>query len=570
MSKKVAEVIVETLEAAGVRHCYGIVGDTLNTFAVALQRSEIQWVHMRHEEAGAFAAQGEALQMEQLTAVAGSCGPGSLHFLNGLYEANRNRAPVILIASQIVRSEIGFDFIQEVDFKRVYGDCSVYCDMVLTPDQARRKTVIACQTAIAKRGVAVLIVPVDISDSDAADEPAFAVHRNKPVIRPSDADLDHIARLLAQGNRVAIYAGSGCRHAHDEIVALAKKLKAPIAHTSRGKDAIEYDNPYCIGMTGLIGGVAGYQALLACDTLLMLGADFAWRQFYPEHANIIQVDLEPTHLGRRHPVTLGVVGDAKDTIAALLPRVAEKSHTAFLDKCLEQHRHAGEKFYARLSRGQKGKISGQYLTTVIDRLANEDALFASDDGTSTVWLLRHVRANGKRRMYASLLHGTMGGGVATAMGLQKCQPRRQIVALAGDGGFSMMMGDLLTTIQEDLPIKICVYDNAKLGFVEIEQKTEGLLPTFTENKNPDFGAVARAAGLWAKTLTDPDAVEEGVAEWLAQPGPALLNVHVAPLELVMPPFTALKPAIGMAVYSMRAIMHGKGGDVFELVSENFL
>jgi pyruvate dehydrogenase (quinone) len=569
MAKKVAEVIVETLQAAGVHTCYGIVGDTLNTFAVALAKSEIAWVHMRHEEAGAFAAHGEALQMERLTAVAGSCGPGSLHFINGLYEAARNRAPVILIASQITRSEIGFDFIQEVNFQKVYDDCSVYCDMVLTPDQARRKTVTACQAAIAKRGVAVLIVPVDVSDSDAADEPAFVVHRNRPVVRPSDADLDRIAGMLAAGNRVTIYAGAGCRHAHDEIVQLAERLKAPIAHTSRGKDAIEYDNPYDVGMTGLIGGVAGYHAVLNCDTLLTLGADFAWRQFYPDQANIIQVDIDPTHLGRRHPVALGVVGDVKDTVAALLTRVAVKADTTFLDKHIALRRQADEKFQAKQWRGREGKISGIYLTTVIDRLAAADALFASDDGTPTVWLHRHVRANGRRRMYASMRHGTMGGGMATALGLQKCQPGRQVIALAGDGGLAMMLGDLLTPLQENLPVKICVYDNAKLGFVEMEQKSEGLLPTFTTNKNPDFGAVAKAMGLWANTVSDPDQVETAVADWLAQPGPALLNVHVAPLELVIPPATELKAAYGMAMYSVKAILHGDGRDVFEVIGENF-
>jgi pyruvate dehydrogenase (quinone) len=568
MSKKVAELIVEILQEAGVKRCYGIVGDTLNTFAAALDQSQIEWVHVRHEEAGAFAAQGEALQTENLTAVAGSCGPGSLHFINGLYEANRNRAPVILFASQITRSEIGFDFIQEVDFKKVYSECSVYCDMILTPDQARRKTVAACQAAITKRGVAVLIVPVDVSDSDVVPEPHFSVHHSRPVLRPNDADLEHVARMLSAGTRVAIYAGSGCRHAHDEIVALAEKIKAPVAHTSRGKDAIEYDNPYCIGMTGLIGGEAGYHALLNCDTLLMLGADFAWRQFYPEHGNIIQIEIDPTHIGRRHPVKLGLVGDIKDTLVALIPMVNQKTDTSFLDAHLEKHRNAEEKLNAKLSRGHKRKISGIYLTKVIDRLASEDATFAADDGTPAVWMLRHIRANGKRRMHGSLLHGTMASGFTTAMGLQKCQPGRQVIALAGDGGFSMLMGDLITTIQEDIPIKICVYDNAKLGFVEIEQKSEGLEPTFTQNQNPDFGAVAKAIGLWGKTISDPEEVEAAVAEWLAQPGPALLNVHVAPLELVMPPFTALKPAYGMAMYSFKAILHGKGGDVFEMIGEN--
>jgi pyruvate dehydrogenase (quinone) len=568
MSKKVGDVIVEVLKEAGVKRCYGIVGDTLNTFAASLKKSGMNWVHVRHEEAGAFAAQGEALQTEILTAVAGSCGPGSLHFINGLYEANRNRAPVILIASQITRSEIGFEFIQEVDFKAVYGGCSVFCEMILTPDQARRKTVAACQAAITKRGVAVLIVPVDVSDSDAVTEPHFRVHHHRPVIRPTDADLQRVAQMLSVGKRVTIYAGSGCRGAHDEIVALAEKLKAPVAHTTRAKDAIEYDNPYVVGMTGVIGGEAGYHAILNCDTLLLLGADFAWRQFYPAHANIIQIEIDPTHVGRRHPVNLGLVGDIKDSLTVLLPMVSPKSDTSFLDAHVEKHRRAAERLNAKLSRGQKRKISGIYLASVIDRLANDDTLFVADDGTVGVWMLRHIRANGKRRMYASLLHGTMAGGYTTALGLQKSQPGRQIIALAGDGGFSMLMGDLITTIQEEIPVKICVFDNAKLGFVELEQKSEGLEPTFTDNQNPDFGAVAKAVGLWGKTISDPEDVEAAVEEWLAQPGPALLNAHVAPLEIVMPPFTELKPAYGMAMYSLKAILHGHGGDVFEMIGEN--
>src|SRR3984957_13153288 len=279
MTKKVAKVIIEVLEAAGVKRCYGIVGDTINLIAHSIDQSEIEWVHMRHEEAGAFAAQGEALITDNLTAVAGSCGPGSLHFINGLVEANRNRAPVILIASQILRDEIGFNYPQELDFKAIYGSCSVYCDMILTPEQARRKTVMACQSAIAKHGVAVLIVPVDISHSDVHDDTPFTVHTSHPVVRPTDADLDEIAGIINAGQQIAIYGGSGCRGAHEEILRVAEILKAPIAHTSRGKDSLEYDNPYNVGMTGLIGNEAAYHAVRECDTLLLLGADFAWRQF---------------------------------------------------------------------------------------------------------------------------------------------------------------------------------------------------------------------------------------------------------------------------------------------------
>jgi pyruvate dehydrogenase (quinone) len=569
MSKKVAEVIVETLAAAGVKHCYGVVGDTLNTIAHDISKSGIEFVHMRHEEAGAFAAQGEALLMNRLTAVAGSCGPGSLHFINGLYEANRNRAPVILIASQVVRSELGFDFIQEVDFKPIYKGCSVFCEMMLTPEHARRLTVMACQAAIAKCGVAVLIVPVDVADSDAVDEPPFAIHVNRPVIRPSDEDLDEIASILSEGENITIYAGSGSADAHDEVIALAERLKAPIAHTSRGKDGIEYDNPYNVGMTGVIGMESGYQSILNCDTLVLLGTDFAWRQFYPKNANIIQVDIDPTHLGRRHPVTLAVVGTVKDTLQALLPRIKPREDSSFQQTYVERHRKSLEAQAARATPGRHGKIYGQYLTSIIDRLADDDALFAADDGTPVVWLHRLITANGKRRMFGSLLHGTMAGGVATALGLKKAQPERQVIALAGDGGFAMLLGDVITTIQENLPIKIAVYDNGKLGFVELEQKSEGLLPVYTDLKNPDFGKVAEAMGLWGRTVTDAGVLEASVAEWLAQPGPALLNVKVAPMELVMPPFTAIGPAYGMALYSMKAVLHGKAGDVFEMIGENF-
>jgi pyruvate dehydrogenase (quinone) len=568
MSKKVAQVIVEALQSAGVKHCYGIVGDTLNNFATSLSKSDIKFVHMRHEEAGAYAAQSEALLMDRLTAVAGSCGPGSLHFINGLYEANRNRAPVILIASQVVRRELGFNFIQEVNFQDVYRECSVFCEMVLTPEQALRKTVSACQAAITKRGVAVLILPVDVADSDALDEPPFCIHVRTPVIRPADEDLDRISAMLDEGTNITIYAGSGCVNAHDEVVELARRLKAPVAHTSRGKDLIEYDNPFNVGMTGVVGMESGYHAILNCDTLVLLGTDFAWRQFYPDHANIIQVDIDPTHLGRRHPVDIGVVGNIKDTLQALLPRVKQRDDSTFLDNYVERHKKALKAQAGRAAPGFRGMIPGQYLTSIINQLANPDALFAADDGTPLVWMLRMVEANGKRRMFGSLLHGTMATSIGNAIGLQQAQPGRQVIALAGDGGFSMLLGDVLTAVQENLPIKIAVYDNGKLGFVELEQKGEGLLPVYTDLVNPDFGKVAEAMGLWGKTITKSDDVEGAVAEWLSQPGPALLNVKVEPMELVMPPHAAVENVYGMAMYSIKAVMHGKAGDLFEMIGQN--
>ncbi|MEA1672891.1 thiamine pyrophosphate-dependent enzyme [Nitrospirillum sp. BR 11163] len=570
MSKKVAQIIVETLEQAGVKNCYGVVGDTLNLIAHNISTSSIDWIHMRHEEAGAFAAQGEALLTGRLTAIAGSCGPGSLHFINGVVEANRNRAPVIVIATQVVRDELGFDFPQEIDFKAIYGSCSVYCDMILTPNQARRKTVMACQAALAKRGVAVLVVPVDISHSDVHDDVPYAVHTSDPLVRPIDADLDRAAAFLNNGQKVAIYGGSGCRDAHDAIIRLAGILKAPVAHTSRGKDALAYDNPYNVGMTGIIGTEAGYQALHDCDTLLLLGADFAWRQFYPKHARIVQIDLDPTHLGRRHPIALGLTGDIKATVEALIPRVQEKTDTHFLDRLVKRYHEVITSHMVKAAPKRRDTISGIHLTEVIDRMAADDALVTGDDGTPTVWMHRYFTATAQRRFFGSLLHGTMASAMPTALGLQKAAPDRQVIALSGDGGIAMLFGDLLTAVQEKLPIKIAVYDNGKLGFIDIEQKSEGLLPLYTHLQNPDFGKVAEAMGLWGRSVSRADELEEAVGSWLAHPGPALLNVKVEGMTLVMPPVIEFGPAYGMALYSSRAILGGQSQDVIEMIQENFL
>jgi pyruvate dehydrogenase (quinone) len=569
MSKRVADVLIETLQAAGVKRCYGIVGDTLNRIAHAIHESEIEWVHMRHEEAGAFAASAEGQFTGELVACAGSCGPGSLHFINGLYEANRNRAPVILIATQVVRQDIGFNSIQEVDFAEVYKDCSVFCEMILTPEQARRKVVAACQAALTKRGVAVLVVPADISNAAAHEERPYAVHARRPIIRPSDADLDEIAAILNRSDAITIYAGAGCAGAHNEVVATAARLKAPMAHTSRGKDFLEYDNPYNVGMTGIIGAAAGYHAILDCDVLLQLGADFAWPQFYPDRAKIVQIDLDPTHIGRRHPVALGVVGNIRETLEALLPRLEQHEDASFLTIHVERHQREVSSAKAETA-DPDSTISGTYLTKVINKYAAKDALFTADDGTALVWTLRHIDTFGKRRTFASLLHGTMASAMPSAIGLQKCQPGRQVVCLAGDGGFAMLLGDLLTLVQEKLPIKIVVYNNGKLGFIDIEQKAAGLIPMYTDLKNPDFGEVAKAMGLWGHSVTKAGDLEESIKTWLAQPGPALLDVKVNPMQLVTPPspFMAPEAVVGMAVYSAKAVLQGKGRDVWEMMVEN--
>lgn len=568
MGKKVAEIIVEVLEQAGVKRCYGIVGDTLNLIAENLDKSTIEWVHVRHEEAGAFAAGAEALLTGELTACAGSCGPGSLHFINGLYEANRNRSPLVIIASQVASSELGFEFIQEVDFKGVFKECTVYCEQIYTPEQARKKAVAACQAALTQKGVAVLIVPVDISHGEVKEDFPYRVHHAKPDIRPNPDEIAEIAKILNAGNKVAIYAGSGCEGALEEIKAVAEKLKAPVAHTSRGKQDLAYDNPYNVGMTGILGNEAGYNALLECDTLLLLGADFAWRQFYPDHAKIVQIDIKPTHLGRRHHVALGAVGDIKLSLQSLLPHLQDHADDAFLVEFVGRYEKAMADWQKHLKPGHDDTIPASYLMSRINQHAADDALLVADDGSPIVWAIRCFDANGKRRIFGSLLHGTMASGLPSAIGLQKAAPDRQVIACCGDGGLTMLFGELITTLQEEVPVKIIVFDNGKLGFVEIEQKAEGILDTFTKLKNPDFGKVAEAIGMWGKTVDKAADLDAAIEELLAQPGPALLNVLVNQLELVKPPMIELKPVMGMALYSARAILHGRGADVLEMIREN--
>ncbi|WP_145204841.1 thiamine pyrophosphate-dependent enzyme [Sphingobium sp. B2] len=561
----VAQVIIETLQSAGVRRCYGVPGDTLNHITDAIRTSDIRWVHVRHEEAAGFAAGADAMLTGELAACAGSCGPGSLHFINGLFESHRNRAPVILIASQIVRDELGFDFPQEVDFKSVYASCSVFCEEIRTPAQARRMTAMAAQAALAKRGVAVLIVPADVSSAKAPDEPHFAVHRAAPVVLPSDAELDRLASAINAGKRVAIYGGSGCEMAHDAVVALASRLRAPVARTSRAKDFLEADNQFDVGMTGIFGSESGYHALMSCDVLLLLGCDFAWRQFYPDKATILQVDLDGTHLGRRHPVDIGVVGDIGPTLEALLPRITPREDDGFLDECLDHHRKAVAAQAKHATEGKGGAIHPQYLTEMISRHADADAIFTADGGSPMVWCLRHIASTGQNRTVVSLSHGTMANAMPQALGAKAAFPDRQVISLSGDGGIAMLMGDLLTAIQEKLPIKVVVYNNGALDFVEIEQKVEGLLDSYTELVNPDFARVAEAIGFRGWRVEKAQDLESMVQAWLAEPGPALLDVVTDRFELVMPPNVKPGQVAGMALYSAKAVLNGRGRDVVGIV-----
>ncbi|MHC5307039.1 thiamine pyrophosphate-dependent enzyme [Bartonella sp. LJL80] len=568
-AKRVAEIVVDTLENAGVKHCYGIVGDTLNHVTDAIFRSKIAWVHMRHEEAGAFAAGAEAYMTGELTACAGSCGPGSLHLINGIFESNRNRSPVILIASQLSTHTLGTDYPQEVDFRAIYSHCSVFCEQVLNPEDAQRVVALACQTAIAKKGVAVVILPTDISAQMVKHITNYGVHRPQPVLRPSAEELAQIAALLHKGKKIAIYVGSGVKGAHDEVIALAKTLKAPIGHASRAKDFIEYDNPYDMGMTGMLGSKSGFEMFERCDTLLLLGTDFAFTQFYPDKATIIQVDSDQSHLGRRHPVHLGVVGDVKDTVSALLETVEEKHDTAFLDMCLKVRKEAQE-IETKETASSKTIIHPQHLVSLISGYADDDAFAVADSGSPMVWVMRHFKTNGKRRTLASLVHGTMANALPQAIGLKKAFKDRQVISFSGDGGLAMLLGELLTVIQEKLDVKIVVFNNASLNFVELEQKVEGLVDHYTDLLNPDFSKLAEVVGLKGYKVEKTEDLENTVKQFLSNPGPALLDVKTSGYELVMPPKVTAGEVSSMALYGTKAILQGRVKDVKNLLVDNFI
>ena len=567
--KTVAQIIVDILGEAGVKHCYGIVGDTLNQITSAIKKSDIEWVHVRHEEVGAFATGAEAYLTDQITACAGSCGPGSLHFINGIYEAQRNRVPVILLASQLITSQQGNDFPQEVDFEAVYKNCSVFCREISDATQVREITTAAIQAAINQRGVAVLVIPYNISLEKVEDKCGHKIYHPKPIIRPSDKELAEIADIINKNQKVTIFAGQGVYDAHNELIAFAEKIKSPIVHTSRGKDFVEYDNPYNVGMTGMFGVKSGTMAIKECEVLILLGTDFAWPQFYPNNATIIQIDIDATHLGRRHRVNVGVVGSSKPTLAALLPLVNEKHDTKFLETCRTLYSSAMNKLNKK-ALPSKSTIHPQYLTELIDKYATDDAVLCADVGSAMVWACRHFNTNGKRRTVISLKHGTMANAMPQALGVQKAFPNRQVITLSGDGGISMLLGDLLTTIQEKLPIKIIVLNNSSLNFVELEQKVEGLVNHYTDLQNPNFAKVAESMGLFSIRVDDSDLLEAAMQSFLTHSGPALLDVKTSTDELVMPPEIKASQVMGMALYSMKASLSGKIGDVMNLLVDNFI
>ena len=569
--KKVADLLVEVLAKAGVRQIYGVSGDSLNGITDSIRETkQIQWIHVRHEETAAFAAGAEAHLTGQLAVCAGSCGPGNLHLINGLYDCHRSRVPVLAIAAQIPSNEIGSGYFQETHPEHLFAQCSHYCELVSHPEQMPRVLEIAMQTAISRRGVAVVALPGDVALRDAVEQtPRLRFEEAQSSVTPSAPEIETLAKLLNNSKKTTILGGAGCAGAHAELIALAAKRKAPIVHAMRGKEFIEYDNPYDVGMTGLLGFSSGYHAMMNCDLLLMIGTDFPYQQFYPKDATIVQIDLRGEQIGRRTKVDHAYVGDAKSTISALLPKLEENLFDEHLKGSLEHYRKA-RKGLDELATGDSNKkpIHPQYVARILDELAAKDAIFSCDVGTPTIWTARYLTMNGSRRILGSFNHGSMANALPQAIGAQVSYPGRQVISLSGDGGIAMLLGDLLSLRQLQLPVKVIVFKNDALAFVELEMKAAGIVDFGTDLQNPNFAKMAEAAGIHGLRAETPDEVRPMIAEALRHDGPALVEVLVNRQELSMPPTITLEQMKGFSLFMLRAVLSGRGDEIVDLAKTN--
>ena len=568
--KRVADLIVDVLAEAGVQRIYGVSGDSLNGITDSIRATgKLEWVHLRHEETAAFAAGAEAHLTGGLAVCAGSCGPGNLHLINGLYDCHRSRVPVLAIAAQIPSNELGSGYFQETHPEHLFAQCSHFCELVSQPEQMPRVLEIAMQTAISRRGVAVIALPGDVGLRDAVEGPRLHFHESKSTVCPSQDEIASLVALLVRSKKTTILAGAGCAGAHDELIELAGKLKAPIVHALRGKEFVEYDNPFDVGMTGLLGFSSGYHAMMSCDTLLMLGTDFPYQQFYPAEATIIQIDVRGEQIGRRTKVDLGLVGDVKATLAALIPQLSARSDEAHLGTSLKDYGEA-RKSLDDLATGESGQkpIHPQYVARVLDELAAEDAVFTCDVGTPTIWAARYLHMNGKRRLLGSFTHGSMANALPQAIGAQVSHPGRQVVALCGDGGLAMLMGDLLSLCQLQLPVKLIVFNNSSLAFVELEMKAAGILDFGTDLHNPDFAKMAEAAGILGLRAETADQVRPMIEQALSHDGPALIEAIVSRQELSMPPTITVDQIKGFSLFMIKAVLDGRGNEIIDLARVN--
>jgi pyruvate dehydrogenase (quinone) len=562
--------MAETLESVGVKRIYGVVGDSLNGFTDSLRRlKSIEWVHVRHEEGAAFAAGAEAHVTGQLAVCAGSCGPGNLHLINGLFDAQRSGVPVLAIAAHIPSTEIGIDYFQATHPESLFKDCSHYVELVSRADQLPQVLLRAMRVAVAQRGVAVMVLPGDIALQPLEKPVPRWILPQPSAVLPADEQLQALSVLLNSSERVTLFCGAGCAGAHDEVIELAQKLKSPVVHSLRGKEHIEYDNPFDVGMTGLVGFASGYRAMKRCDALLLLGTDFPYRQFFPENAKIAQIDIRPAALGNRCPLDLGLLGSVKPTLRALLPLVEEKTNSSHLNDALHDYRKARADLDALAESGPNSKtIHPQYVTRVVSELAEYDAIFSCDVGTPIAWTARYLKMNGRRRLVGSFNHGSMANAMLQGLGAQAAFPERQVISMSGDGGFTMMMGEFVTLLQTGLPLKIVVLNNGTLGFVELEMKASGFLDSGCDLKNPNFAAMAQAMGIKGVRVEKPQDLPAAVSEVLQHKGPALLDVVSARQELVMPPTTTLDEAHKFGLFMLKAVLDGRAGQLVDLAKVN--
>ena len=571
MSKNVSDQLVEVLVEAGIKRIYAVTGDSLNHINAAVHRNgKIKWIHVRHEETAAYAAGAEA-QLNGLACCAGSSGPGHVHLINGLYDAHRSSASVLAVASTIPTKEFGTSYFQETNTIKLFEDCSCYNQIANTPAQLPRMLQAALQNAVHKKGVAVIGLPGDIANLPAVPaETTSLIFRNRPVVRPSEDELSQLAILLNSYKKVTIFCGLGAAEAHKEIIQLAEKLKAPVAYSYKAKMAIQYDNPYEVGLTGLLGIPSAYHSMHECELLVLLGTDFPYTPFMPFQNKIVQIDIKPENLGRRAKLDLGLCGDIKDSLQALLPLVEMKEDATFLDLQLKFYKEVKENLLIYVKDpGKPDAIHPEFVVSIINELAAKDTIFTVDTGMCCVWAARYIGGTGDRKMLGSFNHGSMANAMPQAIGAALACPGKQVIAFCGDGGLSMMMGDLMTIIQYKLPVKIIVFNNRTLGMVKLEMEVAGIPDLETEMMNPDFTKIAEAMGMPGITIYDPGEVKPGLEKAFLQEGPVLVTIQTDPNALAMPPKLEFDQMKGMALYMGRMMLGGRMDEAFKIISSNY-
>lgn len=577
MARMIADQLVAQLIDAGVDHIYGIVGDSLNPIVDAVRRrggkakGGIDWIHVRHEEAGAFMAAAEAQLTGRLAVCAGSSGPGNLHLINGLYDAHRSKAPVLAMASDIPSAEIGTGYFQETHPERLFASCSDYCEQIATAEQSPRVVNSALRYATAGPGVAVIIMPGDIAEFDASASFPLFVPTQQPSLIPGDGDVQRLAKAIDTAKTVAIFAGAGVEGAHDEVIAFADLVKAPIGHSLRGKQWIQYDNPFDVGMTGLLGYGAAHAGIHDADLLLLLGTDFPYEQFLPDAGKVViaQVDTDATHLGRRTGVALPVHGDVRSTLALLTELVKPKKSRTFLDRTLKKHQKLLDSVVGTYTDvATKAPIHPEYAITLIDEAAAGDAIFTADTGMGNVWQARYITPTAHRRIIGSFIHGSMANAVPHALGAQVAYPERQVVAIAGDGGLSMLLGEMITAVAYGLPIKVFVFNNSTLGLVKLEMLVDGFPSFGVDVHGVDYAAIGAAMGFHAERVEDPQHLRAAVAAAFAHKGPALVDIVTDPRALSLPPAIAGEQVKGFALAMSKIVLTGGAAEAVAMARSN--